>query len=214
MERWMDDDAAADLGEPDDVKFPGVAIARVIENTDLGTLGRVQLSLPWLPEIEPWARVAVPAAGDDAGTYFIPQVGDEVLVAFDRGDVRHPYVLGVLWSTAARPPALLPEDPSQRRIIRTPEGLTLEFDDVEESVTISTRLGQTIKVDPDVIELETAQSACKATLEAGGDLTLEANGTLALKATQITIEATGSLKLGGDSGVDLSSSATCKLSGS
>ena len=54
---------------------------RVVNNLDLAGLGRVQVRLPWLPELDLWARVAVPMAGMASGTYAMPQIGDEVLVA-------------------------------------------------------------------------------------------------------------------------------------
>src|SRR5262245_40006952 len=86
-----------------DGRIFGVALATVIDNADQNTLGRVKLRLPWLPGHEPWARVAVLAAGPDRGTFFIPQVDDEVLIAFEHGDIRRPVVVGSLWNGTDRP---------------------------------------------------------------------------------------------------------------
>ena len=80
--------AAAAGSAPSPMRFDGVALAQVVDNRDMTGQARVQLRLPWLPGIEPWARVAVPMAGDSRGTFIIPQVGDEVLVAFNHGDAR------------------------------------------------------------------------------------------------------------------------------
>jgi uncharacterized protein involved in type VI secretion and phage assembly len=68
----------------------GVAVAVVKENKDESGLGRVKVAYPWhsQPHQSYWARVATPMAGKDRGIYFIPEVGDEVLVAFERGDLR------------------------------------------------------------------------------------------------------------------------------
>ena len=75
---------------------------------------RVQLALPWLPGYQPWARLANQSAGTDRGSYFVPQAGDEVLVAFNHGDVREPYVLGSLWNTIDKPPADDPTDAAEQ----------------------------------------------------------------------------------------------------
>src|SRR3569833_559736 len=96
---------------PPDKKVFGVTTATVINNIDCNGEGRVQLLLPWLPGYLPWARMATPMAGMGRGTYFIPQIGDEVVVAFNHGDVREPYILGTTWNTIDKPPALGPTDP-------------------------------------------------------------------------------------------------------
>jgi len=74
----------------------GVAVAIVVQNDDPEGLSRVRLSLPWLdPDpafLTDWARLAVPFGAPA----IVPAIGDEVLVAFDQGDVRFPYVLGRL----------------------------------------------------------------------------------------------------------------------
>ena len=81
-------DAATREAVWEDKRIYGVAPAEVVSNLDLTGLGRVQLRLPWLPGYSPWARVAAFSAGSGRGGYFIPQNGDEVLVAFSHGDVR------------------------------------------------------------------------------------------------------------------------------
>src|SRR4051794_11476852 len=84
----------------------GVAVAVVRENKDNSGLGRVQVSYPWYsqPRASYWARVALPMSGKERGVYFIPEVGDEVLVAFERGDLRFPYVVGCLWNGVDKSP--------------------------------------------------------------------------------------------------------------
>lgn len=120
-----------------DRRIYGVAVGKVIDNTDAMSMGRVQVQLPWLPDIQPWARVAVPMAGQNRGTYFIPQVDDEVLVAFHHGDIREPFVIGSLWNGQDQPPATDLTDPVTKRLIRSPQGLLLEFDDSKMTVTIT-----------------------------------------------------------------------------
>ncbi len=81
-------------------RMTGVAVAVVTDNDDPDKIGRVKVSLPWLSDDAEtwWARVAAPGAGPDYGQVWVPQVGDEVLVAFDHGAIDHPYVLGGLWN--------------------------------------------------------------------------------------------------------------------
>ncbi len=100
-------------------------------------LGRVKVKVssvdPLFP-LETWARVAVPMAGILHGTYFIPMPGTEVLVAFENGDIRSPYVIGSLWNATAPPPLPLPE--TQVRMLRTPVGNQIIFSEIPPSVTI------------------------------------------------------------------------------
>jgi phage baseplate assembly protein gpV len=119
-------------------KFFGVTTGRVINQLDPLTLGRVQVQLPFIDAIDmsPWARVVTPMAGQLAGDYFIPNVGDDVLVAFEHGDVNVPYVIGCLWSVMAPPP--MPSPMPQIRAIRTLTGNQIVFSEAPPSVTIQT----------------------------------------------------------------------------
>jgi uncharacterized protein involved in type VI secretion and phage assembly len=84
----------------------GVAVAVVTDNRDPNGRGRVKVRFPWYekPSESYWARIAVPAAGKQQGAYFVPAIGEEVLVAFERGDLRFPVVIGALWSGKDPPP--------------------------------------------------------------------------------------------------------------
>jgi len=84
----------------------GVAAAVVTDNRDPDARGRVKVRFPWYekPSQSYWARIAVPAAGKQQGAYFVPAIGDEVLVAFEHGDLRFPVVIGALWSGKDPPP--------------------------------------------------------------------------------------------------------------
>jgi uncharacterized protein involved in type VI secretion and phage assembly len=197
-------ESAAQVTATDDRRIYGVAVAEVISNLDATGLGRVQLRLPWLPGFEPWARVAVLMAGSSRGTYFIPQVGDEVLIAFNHGDVREPYVVGCLWNNSDRPPAQLTTDPVSKRIIRTPLGHEIEFDDLSQSITITSTTQQKITIDPAKIEVATAGDTASLSLDTAGNVTLQAALSLTLKATSISIE--GSL-------VEIKSSASTTING-
>src|SRR5262245_10644139 len=84
----------------------GVAVGVVTQNRDPESLGRVKVKFPWRenPDESHWARIAAPMAGVNRGTWFLPEVGDEVLVAFEAQNVEHPYLLGALWNGQDNPP--------------------------------------------------------------------------------------------------------------
>jgi uncharacterized protein involved in type VI secretion and phage assembly len=172
----------------DEDRVEGVAAAEVINNVDLDGQARVQVRLPWLPGVEPWARVAVGAAGDQTGFFLIPQVGDEVLVAFEHGDVRAPYVVGSLWNGVDRPPAPEATDAVTKVILKTTAGHVIEIDDLEQSIEIKTSSGQKVSLETDKIQIQAGSS--KATLETAGKVAIEAATEIELKATTIKLQGT------------------------
>src|SRR5215470_10720504 len=84
----------------------GVAIALVTQNRDDDNMCRVKVRYPWHENSSDsyWARLVTPMAGNGRGLVLIPEVGDEVLVAFEREDIRFPYILGALWNGKDKPP--------------------------------------------------------------------------------------------------------------
>lgn len=104
----------------------GVVIAQVTDNQDPQNEGRVQVSFPWLGDVEPrWFSVASPMAGAGRGFFFMPEIGDEALVAFDHGDFDHGYIVGFLWNPQHRPPTTNP----QHRELRSPAGHSIQMID-------------------------------------------------------------------------------------
>ncbi len=212
-------DSAARADGPQDHRVVGVTVARVLENVcdaeEQGNafLARVKLQLPWLSDIQPWARVAVPMAGPGRGLYIMPQVGDEVLVAFNHGDVREPYVLGSLWNGQDAPPIEEPEDAVNKRILRTPEGHVIELDDADEtqSITVTSIRGHKITIGQDKIEMETADGLKitmdddehKVSIEAQ-EITLDAaGGRNSLQADTIEIAAGQNVQMTGNSACEI-----------
>ncbi len=86
----------------------GVVVGLVTNSKDPEKLGRVKLKFPWLSDDfeSDWARVCFPGAGKERGFFVVPEVDDEVLVVFEHGDVRMPYVLGGLYNGKDKPPAV------------------------------------------------------------------------------------------------------------
>jgi len=81
----------------------GLARALVVDVRDPETAGRIKVKFPWLPrEVETWAHVSLPLGGNRTGLWALPGIGDEVVVGFERGDVRSPIIIGSLWD--GKPP--------------------------------------------------------------------------------------------------------------
>lgn len=202
-----------DVPEPDDRRINGVCTAMVLSNIDSTGEGRVQLMIPWLPGYLPWARVSVPMAGMARGTYFIPQMGDEVLVAFCQGDVREPYVIGSLWNTLDRPPALLPTDPVNKRLIRTPLGHEISFDEMLGTVTISSSSFDSVTLSPTGIDISTIGGTVSISLTKTGDLTISALKSITLDAPMISIGGTKTLDVSvkGKTGIALDGGLSCSV---
>ena len=196
--------------EEKDDKIYGVAVATVVDNIDLLGEARVQVSLPWAPGFEPWARVATMMAGLQRGSFFMPQVGDEVLVAFNHGDIREPFVLGALWNTLDRPPSALSTDSINKRIIRTPIGQEIVFDDLEQSITISNLLQYELALGPESSDL--ASAGASVSLDLVGNVTIKGAISITLEAPDITISGTN-VSISGDAGLTLDGGLDCTISG-
>lgn len=209
----LDQIVSRETSQNEDRRIYGVVIAEVINNLDATNNARVQLRLPWLPGYEPWARLAVLSGGKERGTYFVPQVGDEVLVAFNHGDIREPFVIGSLWNQMDPPPATLQTDPVSKRIIRTPLGHVVEFDDLTQSITITTTTQQKIVMAPEKIALETTSGTAKVTLDTAGSITIQAATGIELKASSIKLDASANLELKGGSSVALKGGASATIEG-
>jgi uncharacterized protein involved in type VI secretion and phage assembly len=126
----------------------GVVMGIVSSLDDPQNLGRVQVYFPWLSETNQsyWARIATLMAGSERGSWFMPEVDDEVLVAFEHGNSQHPYIVGFLWNGQSRPPNQ--DIDRQVRRLQTVSGHILEFDDRpgQEKITIKTRSGNEISI--------------------------------------------------------------------
>lgn len=198
--------------EPDDRRIYGVCAGMVISNTDSTGEGRVQLQLPWLPGYLPWARVATLMTGIGYGTWFIPQVGDEVLVAFAQGDVREAYVIGSLWSTMSRPHEMLPDAPVTKRSIRTPTGHLISCDE-KGTLTIESSSFDSVTLSPAGIEVATVGGTASLKLTKDGDLTISAVKSISLDAPSISIGGakTVDVVVKGKAGLTLDGGAKCAV---
>lgn len=108
-------------------RYPGVVTGIVKNLNDPDGQGRIELQFPWLSDSvrSSWAPVASALAGKERGAFFMPEIDDEVLVAFEHGDINHPFIVGFLWNGVDTPP----ETTNQNRVIKTPGGHQLRFED-------------------------------------------------------------------------------------
>ena len=129
-----------------DAAVYGVEIAIVTNVQDPDQQGRVKVCFPRLPgkPESGWARISKPAAGGGRGFYWIPEVNDEVLVAFERGQANRPYVLGALWNGKDKPMQDAYTDDNTTRMIMTKSGhqIILSDKDGEEKIVISDKSGK------------------------------------------------------------------------
>jgi phage baseplate assembly protein V len=175
-----------------DKRYYGVAEAIVTDVNDPDKEGRVKVRYPWFDDntVSGWARVRQLYAGNGYGTYFVPEVGDEVLVAFVHGDMRLPVVLGGLYNGSDKP-SVARNSSNDPKLIRTKGGHQILMDDTsgKEKVEITDAKGN-------VVVLDAAKNTI--TVQAQSDVTVESTtGKLALKGATVDIQATGAMTLKG-----------------
>lgn len=179
------------------VRWPGVYPAIVSDIKDPDGQGRVKILLPWSPDTdgaryEAWARLAVLMAGANRGTWFVPDVDDEVLVAFEGGDPRRPYVLGGLWNGSDSPPETMDgAGNNYKKVIRSRNGvkLTLDDQDGQEKLIVETPGGQklTLKDGPGSVEIVDSNGN-SVKLESAG-ITVQASAKVTVNASTVEISA-------------------------
>jgi uncharacterized protein involved in type VI secretion and phage assembly len=188
----------------------GLVVGIVTNNQDPDGLGRVKVRFPWLSASEEshWARVATPMAGASRGMYFLPEVDDEVLVAFEQGDLRFPYVLGALWNGKDAPPADNDDGKNNVRIIRSRSGHVIKLNDEDGKETIEI----IDKSEKNSIVIDTAKNTLTITTDK--DITLSAaQGTIKLDAQKVEIKSSADLKIEAGAGLDVKASGTLNIKG-
>jgi uncharacterized protein involved in type VI secretion and phage assembly len=171
-------------------RWYGVYPALVADIKDPDGQGRVKVTLPWSPDTdgaryEAWARVATLMGGNNRGSWFIPDVNDEVLIVFEGGDPRRPYVLGGLWNGSDSPPESMDgAGNNYKKILRSRNGvkITLDDNDGRESCVVETPGGQkiTLKDGPGTVEIVDSN---------GNSVKLEASGITVNASAKVTINA-------------------------
>jgi phage protein D len=194
----------------------GVVPAIVTNSKDPDGLCRVKLKFPWMSDTyeTDWVRTLQPWAGNGYGSVIVPEVNDEVLVAFEHGDIRRPYILGGLYNGIDKPPATggalidgAGKVNSRTLVSRTGHRLLLSDENGKEFVNLQTGDGKfvlTLDKTKTVIEITSnGKVVIKGTqdveitsntnmkLKAGVNLDIEAGAQLKVKGAQVSVEATG-----------------------
>ena len=197
------------------VAMPRIESTRAVvsDNKDPQKMGRVRVSFEWGDAESPWLRVITPHAGKDRGFYFVPEVGDEVLVGFELGRDRSPYVIGSLYNGKNAQPDQF-TDKDDIKIIRTRSGNEVIFDDTG-VITIRNEKN-TIELNCESDGTLTVKTDGELVLKAGKDLTLEAGGAVKMTAgKEFSISAGQDFKVAANANVEVvaTSNATLKANG-
>ena len=188
----------------------GVVVGVVTNNQDPDGLGRVKVKFPWLSSENEsaWARVAMPMTGSEMGVFFLPEVDDEVLLAFEQGDANAPYVVGSLWTGKAKPPTANADGKNPIRVIKSRSGHVVRLDDTDgaEKIEIIDKTGSnSIVVDA---------AANTVTIKAQADITVESSGgKLVLKGTGVEITSTADVKIEATGNAQLTATGTTTVKG-
>jgi uncharacterized protein involved in type VI secretion and phage assembly len=171
-------------------RWYGVFPAKVKDISDPDGQGRVKISLPWAPDTdngsyEVWARLATMMGGNNRGTWFIPDVDDEVLIGFEGGDTRRPFILGGLWNGQDSPPESMDgAGNNYKKVIRSRNGvkITLDDQDGQEKFLVETPGGQkiTLQDGPGMVEVDDSN---------GNSIKMESAGITVTASAKVTINA-------------------------
>lgn len=182
----------------------GVALGLVTNNQDPEGLGRVKVKYPWREGAQEsyWARLAVLAAGKDRGTVWLPEVGDEVLLAFDKGNIEHPYVLGSVWNGKDVPPETNTDGENNTKLIRSRCGHEIEFFEKQgqERIRIETQGGHVFLMDDTTgaaqVQIKDSSGQNQIVIKtAENSVTIESGLSLTIKSQKIDIEAGASMNI-------------------
>lgn len=211
----------------------GVVVGIVRDIRDPQHLGRVRVDFPWLAEpaeavqdpkqkedkaYSYWARLAMLMAGKKRGTYFIPEVGDEVLVAFEHGHINRPMIIGSLWNSEDEPPEKMDsEGKNDVRSIRSRSGhkIVLNDSDDEPSILIVDKTGD------NSIFIDSANNAMEIkvkgdlSIDVGGNISITVKGKIDIDGGQdITAQTKANLKAKATGNADLESTGPLNVKSS
>jgi phage protein D/phage baseplate assembly protein gpV len=203
----------------------GIVIGQVSDAADPEKAGRVKLTFPWLSAdyVSDWARTVQAGAGKDRGWQVVPEVGDEVLVAFEQGDFRRPTVLGGLFNGVDTMPTGPMDlvDGGTGRINR--RSMISRLGHRVDLVDASGKEGVRVATTDEKLKLIMDHSGTTITLHADGRVVIEgtqgvtidsASANMELKGNQIALKATGGITVdGGGGAVDVKAGSQLSLTG-
>jgi uncharacterized protein involved in type VI secretion and phage assembly len=183
-----------------DGRFYGVVVGVVTNNRDPDSMHRVKVRFPWLDldHESHWARVVATMAGNDRGAYFLPEVDDEVLVAFEHGSLEHPYVIGSLWNGKDKPHENNSDGKNDNRTIKSRSGHVVRLCDSSgsERIEVIDKTGSN--------KIVIASSDNKITIEAQGDIEITSQtGKVKISAIGVEITSTTDVKIQAQTSIDI-----------
>lgn len=225
-ERWFYEDA-------DIISKPAAGLVPAINGLQIGVVvdlesdpdgeNRVQVKIPIINKDEKglWARVATLDAGNERGSFFRPEIDDEVIVGFINDDSRNPVIIGMVNSSAKPAPLTASNDNHEKGFV-TRSKMKFIFNDDKKSITLETPAGKKIIVDDDAGSItmqdennnKIEMSSSGITLESTSDITIKATGDVKIEGTNINNKANAQFKAEGSGGAELSTSAVAVIKGS
>jgi len=223
MSNLLDNLVSQEERESNARRINGVVVGIVTNNTDPEGLGRLKVTFPWLSDDNEsdWARLSTPMGGANKGFFILPEVGDEVLVAFEQGDINRPFVIGSLWNEEGKPAEDNADGENNIKKISTRNGHEVTFGekDGEEKIEVKSKSGHKLLLDDssggekitivdktgsNSIEIDSNQNSVsinaqmKIVVKASTDIEISSDANLKLKSGGLmSIEATGPLTLKG-----------------
>jgi len=179
----------------DGPRWYGLYPAQVGDLVDPDGKGRIKVHFPSLgaagESVTAWATLITPYADDDQGLMILPEVGSQVVVAFEAGDPARPYIVGACWNGQRRLPETA-QAPNNLRTLKTRSGSLLQFDDSDGAVkiTLSTDGGHKLVMDEAVGEVKLVHSnGCTIVMDIAGQVKITANSTLDITASTVNVHA-------------------------
>lgn len=184
--------ADTNVNKPTTPRIAGVVSATVEDNQDPQQQGRVKVSVPSFGTgYVVWARLATTMAGNGRGTWFVPDVHDEVLVAFGQGRAEDPYVIGALWNGQDAPPQQMDADNDIKTIVSR-QGIRITLDDTPgaTSLTLSTPAGQTVTLSDADLGIKLTDSNENSVQLGPSGITISTLAAVSIKALSLDVDAT------------------------
>jgi len=214
-------------------EMPGSGIMPAISGLHVGVVSqlesdpdgedRILVQIPIINNEEEgiWCRVATLDAGENRGSFFRPEIGDEVIIGFINDDPNDAVVLGMLHSSAKPAPITATDDNHEKGFVTRSE-MKMMFNDDKISYTLETPAGKKVILDEDadIIKIEDEHSNVLTfksdgiTMESAGDIKIKASGDVSIEGTNVKLKASAQFKAEGSSGSEVSSGAVTVVKGS
>ncbi len=201
-------------------RWPGLVTAIVTNTEDPKKWGRVKVKFPWMTEDaeSDWARVIGIGAGPEAGLFIMPDVNDEVLVAFLHGDFNQPVVLGGVWNGKHNlPPEAAGAADNEKPLVRTWHSRSghkiAVYDDAENKIELVTKGGRSITLSDKDSKVEMNTSGVNITVE-DNKVSIQANSDIELKADgNVKVNASANMELKASGNLDIQASGQVNIKG-